>query len=115
VDSGRVGRVFSALGDPGRRSLVEALAARGSATATELAAELPVTRQAVAKQLVALADAGLLRASRIGRETRYEVTPGPLGDAVDWMLSVGAAWDGRLEALRRSLASRGGGPDAGNS
>ena len=49
--SGRVDRVFDALGDPGRRSLVEAVAARGSATATELAAELPVTRQAVAKQL----------------------------------------------------------------
>ena len=85
----RIDRVFSALGDPGRRSLVMAVAARGSATATELAAELPVTRQAVAKQLLALADAGLLRARRAGRETRYEVTPEPLGDAVAWMVAVG--------------------------
>jgi DNA-binding transcriptional ArsR family regulator len=107
VDSGRVDRVFAALGDPGRRSLIEAVAARGSATATELAAELPVTRQAVAKQLGALADAGLLRAKRAGRETRYEVTPEPLEDAMGWMVSVGSAWDERLEALRRSLA-RGG-------
>jgi DNA-binding transcriptional ArsR family regulator len=106
VDGGRVGRVFAALGDPGRRSLVEAVAARGSATATELAAALPVTRQAVAKQLGTLTDAGLLRATRIGRETRYEVTPEPLDDAVGWMLSVGAAWDERLEALRRSLSRR---------
>jgi DNA-binding transcriptional ArsR family regulator len=104
VDSGRVDRVFAALGDPGRRSLIEAVAARGSATATELAAELPVTRQAVAKQLGALADAGLLRAKRAGRETRYEVTPEPLEDAMGWMVSVGSAWDERLEALRRSLA-----------
>ena len=101
-----VDRVFSALGDAGRRSLVEAVATRGTATATELAAELPVTRQAVAKQLTALADAGLLRATRSGRETRYEVTPGPLEAAVEWMVSVGAAWDERLEALRRSLARR---------
>jgi DNA-binding transcriptional ArsR family regulator len=115
VDGGRVGRVFAALGDPGRRSLVEAVAGRGSATATELAAELPVTRQAVAKQLAALTDAGLLRATRIGRETRYEVTPEPLGDALDWMLSVGAVWDERLQALRRSLAHRSDDPDAGNS
>jgi DNA-binding transcriptional ArsR family regulator len=107
VDSGRVDRVFAALGDPGRRSLIEAVAARGSATATELAAELPVTRQAVAKQLGALADAGLLRAKRAGRETRYEVTPEPLEDAMGWMVSVGSAWDERLEALRRSLARRG--------
>ena len=101
---GSVDRVFAALGDPGRRSLVEAVAERGSATATELAAELPVTRQAVAKQLGALAEAGLLRATRRGRETRYEVTPEPLENAVEWMVAVGAAWDERLAALRRSLA-----------
>jgi DNA-binding transcriptional ArsR family regulator len=104
VGSGRVDRVFDALGDPGRRSLVEAVAARGDATATELAADLPVTRQAVAKQLTALADAGLLRATRSGRETRYEVTPEPLEDAVAWMVEVGSAWDDRLAKLRRSLA-----------
>lgn len=105
--SGRVDRVFSALGDSGRRSLVEAVAARGSATATELARELPVTRQAVAKQLGALAEAGLVRATRTGRETRYEVTPAPLEDALEWMVSVGAAWDERLDALRSSLARQG--------
>ena len=106
MDGGRVDRVFAALGDRGRRSLVEVVASRGSATATELAAELPVTRQAVAKQLGALADAGLVRPTRHGRETRYEVTPEPLGDALDWIASVGGAWDERLEALRRSLAAR---------
>ncbi len=82
---------------------------RGSATATELAAEHPVTRQAVAKQLSALEDAGLLRATRRGRETRYEITPEPLEAAVEWMVAVGAAWDERLAALRRSLAARGTG------
>ncbi len=100
----RVEHVFDALGDPGRRSLVEAVAARGTATATQLAADLPVTRQAVAKQLAALADAGLLRATRAGRETRYEVTPEPLGDAVAWMVSVGAQWDERLARLGRALS-----------
>jgi DNA-binding transcriptional ArsR family regulator len=101
---GRLDGVFGALGDPGRRALVEAVAARGDATATELAAQLPVTRQAVSKQLVALADAGLLRSTRSGRENRYEVTPEPLGDAVAWLVEVGGAWDERLEKLRRALA-----------
>src|SRR3954447_12565561 len=96
--------VFDALGDPSRRALVEALAARGTATATQLAAELPVTRQAVAKQLALLADAGLLRATRAGRETRYEVTPEPLGDAVAWMVAMGATWDERLDRLGRALS-----------
>jgi DNA-binding transcriptional ArsR family regulator len=103
---GRLDGIFEALGDPGRRALVEAVAARGDATATELAAGLPITRQAVAKQLLALAEAGLLRSTRSGRETRYEVTPEPLGDAVAWMVEVGAAWDDRLAKLRRSLARR---------
>jgi DNA-binding transcriptional ArsR family regulator len=98
--------IFAALGDPGRRSLVEAVAGRGSATATELAADLPITRQAVAKQLTTLADAGLLQATRSGRETRYELTPGPLEDAVAWMVQVGARWDDRLAALRRSLGQQ---------
>jgi DNA-binding transcriptional ArsR family regulator len=110
VGSGRVDDVFDALGDPGRRSLVRAIAARGDATATELAAELPVTRQAVSKQLTALADAGLLQATRSGRETRYAVTPEPLADAVAWMVDVGARWDDRLAKLGRSLAARGRGP-----
>ncbi|HZS24123.1 MAG TPA: helix-turn-helix transcriptional regulator [Gaiellaceae bacterium] len=104
MDGGRVGRIFDALGDPSRRSLVEAVAARGDATATELAADLPVTRQAVAKQLAALADAGLLSVTRAGRETRYAVTPEPLADAVAWIVDVGAEWDERLARLGRSLA-----------
>jgi DNA-binding transcriptional ArsR family regulator len=99
--------VFAALADPTRRHLVEALADR-EATATELAAGLPVTRQAVAKHLASLRDAGLVDARRAGRETRYRLTPEPLGDALTWMESVGSVWDARLEALRRHLgASRG--------
>jgi hypothetical protein len=64
-----------------------------------------VTRQAVAKQLAALADAGLLRATRAGRETRYAVTPEPLHHAMAWMIDLAGRWDTRLAALRRSLAA----------
>jgi DNA-binding transcriptional ArsR family regulator len=94
--------VFAALADPSRRRLLETLARR-EATATELAADLPVTRQAVAKHLAALRDAGLVDAQRSGRETRYRLTPGPLEDAVAWIAEVGDAWDARLDALRRHL------------
>src|SRR5919197_2090879 len=108
MDESRVGPIFSALADSNRRFLLEALAERETATATELAAELPVTRQAVAKLLASLSEAGLVESRRAGRETRYELTPGPLGDAMDWMASVGAEWDARLAALRRHLS--GGSP-----
>ncbi|HEU5278770.1 MAG TPA: metalloregulator ArsR/SmtB family transcription factor [Gaiellaceae bacterium] len=100
------GRVFDALADPHRRFVLEALAERQTATATELAAELPVTRQAVAKHLAALSEAGLVEGRREGRQTLYELTPGPLGDAMDWMAGVGAQWDSRLAALRKHLKKR---------
>jgi len=105
------GRVFDALADPNRRYVVEALAERGPATATELAAELNVSRQAVAKHFAALSDAGLVESRREGRETRYELTPQPLAGALDWMAQVGGTWDRRLAALRRHLTggSRSGG------
>jgi DNA-binding transcriptional ArsR family regulator len=95
--------VFAALGDPIRRFLLEELSTRGSATATELASELPVTRQAVSKHLAALAGAGLVTSKRLGRETQYRVTPEPMEDAIAWMARVGGEWDGRLARLRRYL------------
>src|SRR5207244_12749377 len=97
------GRVCDALADPNRRYVVEALAERGPATATELAAELNVSRQAVAKHFAALSDAGLVESRREGRETRYELTPQPLAGALDWMAEVGVAWDARLARLRNLL------------
>jgi DNA-binding transcriptional ArsR family regulator len=97
------GRVFDALADPSRRYVVEALAQRGTATATELAGELQVSRQAVAKHFAALSEAGLVESRREGRETRYELTPQPLAAALDWMAGVGGAWDARLDSLRRHL------------
>jgi DNA-binding transcriptional ArsR family regulator len=98
--------VFAALGDPTRREILEAVASRGDATATELAAALPVTRQAVAKHLGVLAGAGLVAPHRAGRETRYAPTPQPLGDAIAWMADLGAQWDTRLARLKRSVDAR---------
>ena len=95
--------VFAALGDPTRREILQAVSARGDATATELAAMLPVTRQAVAKHLGVLAGAGLVASRRAGRETRYAPTPQPLGDAIAWMADLGAQWDARLARLQRSV------------
>jgi DNA-binding transcriptional ArsR family regulator len=102
-----VGAVFAALADPSRRYVVETLAARGSATPTELADELPVTRQAVTKHLASLRAAGLVRSERQGRETRYELDPSPLADATGWIARVGAQWDERLAALTRHVADPG--------
>jgi ArsR family transcriptional regulator, cadmium/lead-responsive transcriptional repressor len=86
--------VFGALADPNRRQVIDYLAEQGTATATELTGELPMTRQAVTKHLTTLADAGLVESERRGRETRYRLT------------SAGAEWDDRLDALRAHLAGK---------
>lgn len=101
-----VDAVFGALADGTRRELLATIASRGAATSTELASELPVTRQAVAKHLGVLAGAGLVEATREGRETRYRPTPQPLTDAIGWMVDVGGKWDDRLAALARAAERR---------
>ncbi len=95
--------VFAALGDRTRRQLLARLASRGPATPTELAAGLPVTRQAVSKHLAALARAGLVAVDRQGREAYYRATPEPLAEAAGWIADVGSQWDERLRALERHL------------
>ena len=105
--SADVGAVFGALADPTRRHVVTHLAQRGgTVTATELAQELPITRQAVAKHLSALSSAHLVTAERQGRETRYRLTPEALTDAAGWMSEIGARWDERLAALQETLRER---------
>ncbi|MPZ91603.1 MAG: metalloregulator ArsR/SmtB family transcription factor [Actinobacteria bacterium] len=95
--------VFSALSDATRRQVIERLVARGGASATELAEELPVSRQAIAKHLLALNEAGLVTSEQSGRQKRYRLTPQPMGEVVGWMAEVGAQWDARLGALRREV------------
>ena len=75
---GTIAAVFVALADPSRRQVIGVLAARGTATATAVAEELAITRQAVAKHLATLSDAGLVDAERAGREVRYRLRPAPL-------------------------------------
>lgn len=103
-----VDAVFSALSDPTRRAVIRTLSEHGPSTVTELAARLPVTRQAVAKHLDALEEAGLVGSTARGRSRRYRLTPRPMTRAMAWMADVGAEWDERLEALRGHLARRRG-------
>ena len=103
----QVDAVFSALADPTRRSVLETLSAGETVTASGLARSLPISRQAVAKHLASLREARLVSSERVGRETVYELRPEPLEDAAAWIGRVGAEWDKRLDALRKSLARRG--------
>lgn len=101
------GAVFAALGDPTRLAVLRNVAELGPITATELAGRLPVSRQAVAKHLAVLQEAGLVTPARSGRENRFSAATGPLAQAERWLADAGAAWDARLDRLG-ALARRPG-------
>jgi DNA-binding transcriptional ArsR family regulator len=92
--------LWSAIGDPTRRRLLDLLLADGTATATTLSEQLPVTRQAVAKHLGVLDRVGLVHARPSGRERLYEVDEAQLARAIAQLSSVGAAWDARLHRIK---------------
>jgi ArsR family transcriptional regulator, cadmium/lead-responsive transcriptional repressor len=94
-------RLWSAVGDPTRRRMLDLLLADGTATATTLSEHLPVTRQAVAKHLGVLDRAGLVHATPSGRERVYEVDEAQLARAVAQLSLVGDAWDGRLRRIKQ--------------
>ena len=93
--------LWSAIGDPTRRRVLDLILDRGEATATVIAGELPVTRQAIAKHLTVLDRAGLVEGTRRGREVRYVVRPQRLDAATRSLAAVVAEWDGRLKAIKR--------------
>jgi predicted transcriptional regulator len=93
--------LWSAVGDPIRRRMLDLLLAQGAGTATTLADQLPVTRQAVAKHLGVLDRVGLVHGTPSGRERRYQVDEAQLARAVAQLSSVGATWDARLRRIKR--------------
>lgn len=93
--------LWSAVGDPTRRRMLDLLLASGPGTATSLSEELPVTRQAVAKHLAVLDRAGLVHATTAGRERRYDVDEAQLERAVAQLNAVGSTWDARLRRIKR--------------
>ena len=93
--------LWSAVGDPTRRRMLDLLLTDGRGTATTLSDQLPVTRQAVAKHLGVLDRVGLVRVTPSGRERLYEVDATQLARAVAQLSSVGATWDARLNRIKR--------------
>ena len=97
-------QVFAALADPSRRAILATLASAGPATATDLAGRLPITRQAIAKHLGLLAEAGLVQAEPgERRRVRYRLRSAPMQVAQQFLAALARDWDGPLDALRDHL------------
>jgi DNA-binding transcriptional ArsR family regulator len=96
--------VFTALADPSRRAILAALAASGPTTATDLATRLPITRQAIAKHLALLAEAGLVAAEPgERRRVRYRLRSAPMQVAQQFLAAMARDWDRQLDALQDHL------------
>ncbi|MBY8870583.1 winged helix-turn-helix domain-containing protein [Micromonospora sp. PLK6-60] len=106
--------LWSAVGDPTRRRMLDLLLSQGAGTATSLSGHLPVTRQAVAKHLAVLDRVGLVRATTAGREKQFRVDEARLARAVAQLADVGAAWDSRLRRIKRIAETIQRGKDATN-
>lgn len=91
--------VFAALGDETRWSILVALG-ETDASASALAGQLPVTRQAIAKHLAVLQQAGLVESVRAGRELRYRVIGSHLSETARHLDRVGREWDRRLAVIK---------------
>ena len=107
---GADGDAFAALADPTRRRIVELLAVEGPSTATALAGQLDISRQAVAKHLQLLAGAGVAHSTRVGRETRFEARLDGFDDVRHWIARVEGRWTDRLKLLAASLEGDEGDP-----
>jgi DNA-binding transcriptional ArsR family regulator len=93
--------ILGAMADPTRRQLLDTLAAGGPATATELAAGMPVSRQAIAKHLAVLHSAGLVARHKDGRDVHFAVDTQALAQTAGWLAALAAEWDARLAAIKR--------------
>src|ERR1700734_551410 len=101
-------QVFAALADPSRRAILAALAEGGPATATDLAGRLPITRQAIAKHLALLAEAGLVLAEPGERpRVRYRLRSPPMRRAPPFLGALARGWDGPVGALKEPLDTGG--------
>lgn len=93
--------LWSAIGDPTRRRMLDVLLAGTARTATTLSEQLPVTRQAVAKHLAVLDRAGLVHGVTFAREKRYRIDDAQFARVVAQLNAVGDAWDARLQRIKQ--------------
>ncbi len=107
--SDQLGPVFAALADPTRRRMLDAMLLQGSTSVPDLTADLPISRQAIAKHMATLGQARLVqRVDRqpAGREVRYQLRPGALHEASAWLAQADAAWEQRLGRLKQVVEGK---------
>lgn len=94
-------KIWFAIAEPSRRSLVDILLIKGGASASKLAGEVPFSRQAVAKHMAVLKRAGLVRTKRVGKEVQFLVEPKGIAVAARELSAAALQWDARLTKIKQ--------------
>jgi DNA-binding transcriptional ArsR family regulator len=97
--------LWSAIGDPSRRRVLDLLVRSGEASASWLAGQVPFSRQAVSKHLAVLEEARLVSRRKHGREVLYRVDAARLDQATQAMAQLASQWDRRLDAIKQLAES----------
>jgi DNA-binding transcriptional ArsR family regulator len=95
--------IFAALGDETRLKMIAVLCAGGAMSIAQLTAGTDITRQAVTKHLLVLADAGLVKDVKVGRERLWQFEPGQIEEARRSLELISQQWDHALMKLKRTL------------
>lgn len=95
--------VYSAVADPTRRELIHMLSEADELPLKDLTAAFSMGRTAISKHLMVLKEAGLVSERKVGRETRFRLTPEPLQEIQDWVSYYEQFWDVRLAQLKSML------------
>ncbi len=98
--------MLAALSDPMRQRILERLSSEGAMSASEMAAGLPISRQAIVKHLRILERGGLVEAHNNGRSVEFSVQPERTTQAAHWLAQTAAEWEQRIDALRRLAVER---------
>ncbi len=98
----RLDAVFFALSDPVRRAILQRLDG-ADLLVSELAAEFPISLQAVSRHIQVLVRAGLLRQARTGRISRCSLEAGPIADAAVWLNQYSKYWQAQFDTLAQHL------------
>ncbi len=97
--------IFAAVSDPTRRAILSTLR-EGPATVTEIAADFPVSLNAISKHLMVLERAGLVHRQISGRERLCHLVAQPLREAQAWLNDYREFWEARLDALSRYVTAK---------
>jgi DNA-binding transcriptional ArsR family regulator len=95
--------IFAALGDETRLRLIAVLCAGSALSIAQLTSGTDITRQAVTKHLHVLAEAGLVRDIKVGRERRWELEPAQVEEARRSLDLIGRQWDHALGRLKLAV------------